>query len=95
MLALSFFVTMAKTIKIPVAQAVTIFLTVISVGLFVGGFLTPPMGQIDGSVLTAAGILFAFAALWVTAHAVIEENKGAKFHHGQTEIEITDHDDDA
>lgn len=85
---------MAKTIKIPVAQAVTLFLTLISVGLFIGGFLTPPMGIIDGSVLTASGILFAFAALWVTAHAVIEENKGAKFTHGNTEIELTDTDND-
>ncbi|MBR0335146.1 MAG: hypothetical protein IIX13_09455 [Bacteroidales bacterium] len=88
---------MAKTIKIPVAQAVTLFLTLISVGLFIGGFLTPPMGVIDGSVLTAAGILFAFAALWVTAHAVIEEGKVGKLKRGNTEIEITDTDnkDDA
>lgn len=84
---------MAKIIKIPVAQAVTLFLTLISVGLFIGGFLTPPMGIIDGSVLTAAGILFAFSALWVTAHAVIEENKGGKIKHGNTEIELTDTDD--
>lgn len=85
---------MAKKIKIPVAQTVTIFLTVISVGLFIGGFLTPPIGQIDGSVLTAAGILFAFAALWVIAHAIIEEHKDVRIKHGQTEIETTDTDED-
>lgn len=29
----------------------------------VGGFFCPPLGIIDGSVLTAVGELFAFAAL--------------------------------
>ena len=38
---------------------------VISIVLFIGGFFCPPMGQIDGSVLTAGGILFGFAALGV------------------------------
>lgn len=42
----------------------------VSIGLIVGGFLVPPQGQIDGSVLTAVGELFAFAALAVGAHAV-------------------------
>ena len=31
--------------------------------LIVGGFITPPIGQIDGSVLTAVGLLLAFATL--------------------------------
>lgn len=83
---------MAKKITMPVAQFVTMLLTFVSVGLFVGGFLTPPMGQIDGSVLSAAGILLAFAALWVGAHAIIEEHKGVRVKHGQTEIETTDDD---
>ena len=33
--------------------------------LFIGGFFCPPMGVIDGSVLKAAGLLLAFAALGV------------------------------
>lgn len=37
----------------------------IAIMLFVGGFLCPPMGVIDGSVLKAAGILLGFAALGV------------------------------
>ena len=37
----------------------------IAIILFVGGFFCPPMGVIDGSVLTAAGILLGFAALGV------------------------------
>lgn len=41
-----------------------------SILLAVGGFLTPPTGVIDGSVLTAMGILFGFAALAVGAQAL-------------------------
>lgn len=40
-------------------------LTIIAVALIVGGFLVPPFGAIDGSVLTASGEIFAFAALLV------------------------------
>lgn len=42
----------------------------ISIGLIIGGFLTPPMAVIDGSVLTAVGEMFAFAALGVGLEAV-------------------------
>lgn len=42
----------------------------VSISLLVGGFLVPPKGVIDGSVLTAVGELFAFAALSVGAHAI-------------------------
>ena len=37
----------------------------ISIALFVGGFFCPPIGNIDGSVLTAGGILLGFATLAV------------------------------
>ena len=36
---------------------------IVSIGLIVAGFCIPPMGIIDGSVLTAVGILFGFASL--------------------------------
>jgi len=42
----------------------------VAIGLMIGGFLTPPMAVIDGSVLTAVGELFAFAALGVGLEAV-------------------------
>ena len=35
----------------------------VSIGLIVAGFCVPPTGIIDGSVLTAVGILFGFASL--------------------------------
>lgn len=37
----------------------------IAILLFIGSFFCPPKGVIDGSVLTAAGILFGFAALGI------------------------------
>lgn len=43
---------------------------VVSIGLIIGGFLVPPTGVVDGSVLMAVGELFAFAALAVGAHAI-------------------------
>lgn len=58
--------------KMPVAQIVTIVLTAVAVGLLAFGAMTPPPGEIHGSILQAAGILFGFAALWVTAHTIIE-----------------------
>ena len=36
---------------------------IVSICLIVAGFCVPPMGIIDGSVLTAVGILFGFASL--------------------------------
>ena len=36
---------------------------IVSIGLIVAGFCVPPMGIIDGSVLTAVGSLFGFASL--------------------------------
>lgn len=61
--------------------------------LFVGGFFCPPIGVIDGSVLTAAGILLGFAALGVAGQN-LANGKDVVFHHGQTEITIGDDDED-
>ena len=36
---------------------------IVSIGLIVSGFCVPPTGIIDGTVLTAVGILFGFATL--------------------------------
>ena len=36
---------------------------IVSIGLMVAGFCVPPTGIIDGSVLTAVGILFGFESL--------------------------------
>lgn len=58
-------------------------------GLIVGGFLVPPMGVIDGSVLKAVGELFAFAALGVGAHA-LRLGYDLKVVRGDMEISVSD-----
>ena len=61
----------------------------VSVGLIIGGFCVPPTGQIDGSVLTAVGELFGFAALASGLHAI---RLGYDFRivKGDTEVQLTD-----
>lgn len=61
----------------------------ISIALFVGGFFCPPMGVIDGSVLKAAGILFAFAALAVAGQN-LANGKDVIFHKDDIDITIGD-----
>ena len=64
----------------------------VSVGLIVGGFLVPPMGIIDGSVLTAIGELLLFPTLLYGFRAV-ELGLTIKFQKGETTIEISKDDD--
>lgn len=64
----------------------------ISIALFVGGFFCPPMGVIDGSVLTAGGILMGFAALGIAGQN-LANGRGITFQHGETEVTIGDDDD--
>lgn len=61
----------------------------ITIGLFVAGFCVPPHGEIDGSILTAGGILFAFATL-ETVHVALKKGVDAKVKHGQTELTVGD-----
>ena len=49
----------------------------LSILLIVGGFICPPMGVIDGSVLTAVGLLLAFASL-AQLPLLIEAAKGGR-----------------
>ncbi len=59
----------------------------ISFGLIIGGFFCPPQGEIDGSVLEAAGLIFLYPALAFGAKA-LEENNKVKISHGSTTIQI-------
>jgi hypothetical protein len=59
----------------------------ISIALLVGGFFAPPQGEISGSVLEGAGILFLWPALSFAAKA-LEENNKVKIQHGSTTIQI-------
>jgi hypothetical protein len=59
----------------------------VSVGLIVGGFFVPPMGVIDGSVLTAVGELLLFPTL-LYGYRAVELGMKVKFQKGATSIEI-------
>lgn len=50
---------------------------IVSVALIIGGFFCPPMGVIDGSVLTAVGLLLMFALL-AQIPRIIEEARNGK-----------------
>lgn len=58
---------------------------VFSLGLFLGGFFTPPTGQIDGSLLKAAGILLAFSSISMLPD-IIASGKSATIEHGDTKV---------
>ena len=64
---------------------------IISIGLFIGGFFVPPMGVIDGSLLTAGGLLLGFAVVAVGAQA-LQDGRNATIKHGETEIQINQSD---
>lgn len=59
--------------------------------LFVGAALCPPLFQIDGSILAASGILFAFATLWKAPALLmsIEKGKQLTIQHGETSLTIS------
>ena len=63
---------------------------ILSVCLIVGGFLVPPMGIIDGSVLTAVGLLLAFAILAQVPEIIkaVRDGKSVKIKSGSFSAEI-------
>lgn len=63
---------------------------IVSVALFIGGFIVPPMGVIDGSVLKAVGMLLGFGAL-AQAPILLESLSRAKFTKGDMTIELEKH----
>ena len=58
-----------------------------SVGLIVGGFFVPPMGVIDGSVLTAVGELLLFPTL-LYGYRAVELGMKVKFQKGETTVSV-------
>lgn len=62
---------------------------IMSIVLLVASFLLPPQGVIDPSVLTATGILFAFAALGVAGQN-LANGKDVTFKKGDMEFTIDD-----
>lgn len=68
---------------------------IISILLIVGGFFCPPIGVIDGSVLTAVGLLLMFSVVEKIPE-VIKAGKNIKVTNGNFTAEVTraigDHD---
>ena len=64
----------------------------VSVGLVIGGFFVPPMGVIDGSVLTAVGELLLFPTL-LYSYRALELGYKVKFQKGETCIEVNKNED--
>ncbi len=66
---------------------VTAVCFIISVALLIVGFLLPPMGVIDGSVLTAVGELLLFPVV-IYGFRAIELGLEVKIQKGDTSVEI-------
>ena len=64
----------------------------VSVGLMIGGFFVPPIGVIDGSILTAIGELLLFPTL-LYGFRTVELGLTIKFSKGDATIEISKDDD--
>lgn len=62
---------------------------ILCAGLLVAGFVVPPTGAIDPSVLKGGGLLFAFPTLWTVGRA-IDKGLDARLRHGKTEVVIGD-----
>lgn len=66
---------------------------VTSIGLIIGGWLTPPKSEIDGSFLEATGLLFLWPAL-AFGNKALEEGKKATIQRGDTTITLGDTDEE-
>ena len=62
----------------------------VSVGLIIGGFFVPPIGIIDGSVLTAIGELLMFPTL-LYAFRALELGYKFKLQKGDMSVEVHKH----
>ena len=61
---------------------------IVSIALIVGGFIVPPTGVIDGSVLTAVGLLLMFAVVEKIPEA-IKAGRNIKVRKGDASLEVT------
>ena len=62
---------------------------ILSTCLIIGGFVTPPIGNIDGSVLTAVGLLLMFAVADKIPEA-IKAGRSLKIQSGPFSAEISE-----
>ena len=69
-----------------------IFFSIAALILIVAGFIVPPTGQIDNSVLIAVGELNGTLAIGAVIKA-IDKGRSASIKHSGTEVTITGDDD--
>lgn len=81
------------TISFWLSQFAFVICFFVSVGLIIGGFFVPPMGVIDGSVLTAVGELLLFPTL-LYAYRALKLGYEVKFQKGETSIEVRKNEED-
>lgn len=73
--------------KLNMYQIVPIITLIISIGLVVAGFIIPPTGIVDGSVLTAVGEIGLFTCIFNIPY-YIQKAKEISFKKGDLELEI-------
>lgn len=83
-----------ETKKDKTSRAVFYVCLSITVVLLVAGFIVPPPAVIDGSVLKAGALLFAFAAL-SKVDKIVEKGYDAKINVGKTSLEVNNPDNEA
>ena len=65
----------------------------VSIALGIGGFFCPPLGSIDGSILTFIGLLLGYATLAVAGQN-LANGKDVTFKHGDTSVTVNDEEDE-
>ena len=63
----------------------------VSLALIIDGFFVPPVGIIDGSVLTAVGLLLMFGVIAQIPDILndVREGKSIKLQKGDIELEVS------
>ena len=70
---------------------IAIILAIVAITLIIAGFLVPPLGVIDGSVLTAVGEIVFLVTIFFVWDCVTK-GKIAKIKKGDLEASISDND---
>ena len=70
---------------------IAIIMALVAIGLVIAGFLVPPLGVIDGSVLTAVGEIIFLVTIFFVWDCVTK-GKIAKIKKGDLEASISDND---
>lgn len=81
---------MEKLTKMQISKfsvIVAAVLTAVSVCLLILSFFTPPVGEINSSVLQGVSLILAFSVVWVVIIGIFR-GSDVKLTHGQTNIEI-------